>query len=236
MDTRSFRIELKELDEASGEFTGIASVYGVEDLGADVIERGAFKKTIAENPSVPILWQHDSSEVIGRGEVKEEGDRVMLRGKLDLEDPTAQKAFRKLKAGLISGLSIGYQAVKVTWEETKDRFIRHVNELKLWEVSVVTFPMLPEAQVTAVKDMDSEERALLQVLRESKAGRKISAASRARIESAISELQALLTDEDATSSDDEAGAKSGAAAPPPEPAGGHSAVSSRIEEIRALLN
>ena len=153
--------EVKEIAE-DGTFNGIASVCGLEDLGGDVIEKGAFAKTIAENPSVPILWQHDSKEVIGQGEVKEWQNKILLSGRLDLEDPVAAKAYKKLKAKLIKGLSIGFTAVKSTWQEIEQegrtKFIRHIQELKLWEVSVVTFPMLPAAQVTRVKsaeDMDA---------------------------------------------------------------------------------
>lgn len=145
--------ELKEIKE-DGTFVGVASVYGVEDLGGDVIEKGAFKKTIAENPTVPILWQHRADEVIGRGTVKEWQGKVMLEAALDLEDATALKAYRKLKSGLIKGLSIGFSTIKHAWEEVEGRTIRHISELKLWEVSVVTFPMLPAAQVTRVKSAE----------------------------------------------------------------------------------
>ncbi len=155
MIRKDFTLEIRSIDETKGEFLGVASVYGVEDLGGDIIESGAFKKTIAERPQVPILWQHKSGEVIGMGTVTEKGNEVLIHGQLDMEDPTAANAHRKMKKGLISGLSIGFQAVKTNWEEVKDRYIRHITELKLWEVSVVTFPMLPEAQVTSVKQDSS---------------------------------------------------------------------------------
>jgi phage head maturation protease len=76
-------LEIKEVGE-DGTFTGIASVYGVEDLGGDVIEKGAFKKTIEENPEVVILWQHDADEVIGKGRVVEQGNKIMLEATLDM--------------------------------------------------------------------------------------------------------------------------------------------------------
>ncbi len=156
----NFFMEVKEVRE-DGTFDGIASVYDVEDLGGDIIEKGAFKKTLSENPTVPILWQHQSDEVIGQGEVKESGGKVLIAGKLDLEDATGQKAYQKLKKGLIKGLSIGFQTIKAKWEEIeeqgKSRLIRRIQELKLWEVSVVTFPMLPQAQVTRVKSTEDLE-------------------------------------------------------------------------------
>jgi|DEB3_MinimDraft_2_1074329.scaffolds.fasta_scaffold00660_2 HK97 family phage prohead protease len=145
--------EIKAVED-SGEFRGIASVYGVEDSYGDVIDKGAFTKTISENPMIPILWQHDSREVIGMGEVKEWQGKVLVSGRLDMEDPTAQKAYRKLKNGLMKGLSIGFYAIKTTWETVNERAIRHISELKLVEVSVVTFPALESAQVTSVKNAD----------------------------------------------------------------------------------
>jgi len=145
--------EVKEVGE-DGTFHGIASVYGVEDLGGDVIDKGAFKKTIAENSVVPILWQHKSEEVIGEGVIKEHQGKILIDAKLDLEDETAKKAYGKLKRKLVKGLSIGFQTVKSTWEEVEGRMVRHIGELKLWEVSVVTFPMLPAAQVTRVKSTE----------------------------------------------------------------------------------
>ncbi len=98
-----FKIKADSVDETQGQFTGIASLYGIEDLGADVIEAGAFAKTVKERPSVPILWQHDTAEVIGMGELEETKDGLIVKAQLDMEDPVAQKAFRKLKSGLISG-------------------------------------------------------------------------------------------------------------------------------------
>src|SRR5688572_14789815 len=129
MDTEYLPMfELKELSE-DGTFTGIASVYGVEDLGGDVIDKGAFTKTITENPTIPILWQHDRREVIGEGSVKEWQGKLMLTAKLDMADPVATKAHAKMKAKLIKGLSIGFSAIKSSWAELEGRMIRHIQEL-----------------------------------------------------------------------------------------------------------
>jgi len=151
LETKDFEIhEVKE----DGTFTGIATVYGQMDLTHDVIDKGALTKTISENPVVPVLFQHQSSEVIGEGTVKEWQNKVLIEGKLDLDDPVAVKVYGKLQKKLIKGLSIGFTTLKRTWEETEDRLIRHIQELKLWEVSIVTFPALPAAQVTRVKSLD----------------------------------------------------------------------------------
>ena len=193
--------EVKEVGE-DGSFHGIASVYGVEDLGGDVIDRGAFKKTIAENSVVPILWQHKSDEVIGEGIIKEHQGKILIDAKLDLEDETAKKAYGKMKRRLVKGLSIGFQTVKSTWEEVEGRMVRHIGELKLWEVSVVTFPMLPDAQVTRVKSDD-----------------RLSA-----LESQISALQARLTAMSTTPDEGAGKPGEGAASGEQTPGDAHSAV------------
>ena len=194
--------EFKELDEGTGQFSGIASITGVEDLGNDIMEDGCFQKSIQENPVIPVLLQHDSREVIGSGSLEMSGKKLILTGQLDMDDPVAVRTLGKLKKKLLKGLSIGFQALRVTWEETKEKYIRHVTEAKLWEVSIVTFPMLPAAQVTTVKSL-VEDHELQASIRELKAGRKISAASRDRIAAAMQELQALLDDagDDSTSDD-----------------------------------
>jgi HK97 family phage prohead protease len=153
MDNGQIVLEIKSLNE-DGSFTGIASVYGVEDSYGDIIEKGAFTKTLQENPEIPLLWQHDDSEVIGKGTVTEQGGKVMISAQLDMEDSTAQKAYRKIKNKLVKGLSIGFQSIKRTFGEENGRYIRRIQELKLMEVSIVTFPALAQAQITQVKQRD----------------------------------------------------------------------------------
>jgi HK97 family phage prohead protease len=155
---RSERIELKAAVQSAGDngtFHGVASVYGVIDSDRDVIEKGAFTKTLRERPEVPILWYHDQSEVIGKGRVYEAGNQILIDGELDLEDPLAAKAHRRMKKGLVDSLSIGFTIAsrdKVTIDRETD--VRHIKELKLWEVSVVTFGAHPDAQITSVKQRD----------------------------------------------------------------------------------
>jgi hypothetical protein len=140
-------LDIKEVTD-EGKFVGMASVYGNTDLGGDVVERGAFAKTLQENPVIPILWHHDAKEAIGHGTLRSTRDGLEVAGELDMLDPTAQKALRKMKLGLSKGLSIGFQSIQ---DEIKNG-VRHLKEIKLWEVSVVTFPMNILAFVTGVKD------------------------------------------------------------------------------------
>lgn len=230
VEYRNFRLEVKATDDATGEFTGVASVCGVEDLGGDLIEAGAFSKTVAENPIVKVLWQHDPSEVIGQGKLQELGAMLTIKGQLDMDDPQARKVYGKLKKGLISGLSIGFQALKVIWEETKERYLRHITELKVWEVSIVTFPMLPQAQVTSIKRLAENRmaQAWAEALREIKEGRVLSRSNAGKLRAIAEQIMALLAEhgygaDGGTSSDEgEAAEGKGAAAQAVEPAQDHS--------------
>ncbi len=147
MEKLGLRFEVKQLDEA-GVFEGYAAVFGNEDLGGDIIEPGAFTKTLQENPNMPILWQHDPREPIGVTlSAVEDGRGLRVRGQLNLETSRGREAYALLKQGALKGLSIGYDAVKELWEGTT----RRLKEIRLWEWSLVTFPMNLQAQVTAVK-------------------------------------------------------------------------------------
>ncbi|MEO1238569.1 MAG: HK97 family phage prohead protease, partial [Pseudomonadota bacterium] len=92
-------------------------------------------------------WQHDPTEPIGIwDEVREDDKGLYVKGRLLTDVARAREAASLLEAGAIDGLSIGYRTVRAQ-NDGKGR--RHLSELELWEVSLVTFPMLPEARVGA---------------------------------------------------------------------------------------
>jgi uncharacterized protein len=162
-DTLEAKFEIKQLNEA-GELEGYAAVFGNVDLGGDVIEPGAFTKSIEETGGqVPILWQHDRYEPIGVS-TKLEQDRYGLRvkGQLNMDVQRAREARSLLQQGALQGLSVGYKAVK----KSTVNGARHLKEMALKEFSPVVFPMneLALAQVKAdgdvVWDPDSTMAAL----------------------------------------------------------------------------
>jgi uncharacterized protein len=134
---------------------GLGAVYGNVDLGGDVIDPGAFSRTLSAGKSFPVLWQHDPSNPIGHCKITDTREGLQVAGTLMLTDPTAQKAYTFMRAGVVKGLSIGYDTIQSTY----DGDIRHLTELRLWEISCVTFPMNQSAQVSAVKAISEDERA-----------------------------------------------------------------------------
>jgi HK97 family phage prohead protease len=142
------------LDEVApdGTFSGYASLFGKVDLGKDVVERGAFANSLASRgvPGIRMLFQHDPNQPIGAWtEIREDARGLFVRGRLATEVARAREVLSLMRAGALDGLSIGFRAVK-TRRDTA-RGVRRILEADLWEISVVTFPMLPDARVRAVK-------------------------------------------------------------------------------------
>ena len=133
---------------------GYASLFGDPDQGGDIVSKGAYaaslKRLAAEGRQVKMLWQHDPAQPIGIwDEVREDDRGLYVKGRLLESVARAREASALIAAGAIDGLSIGYRTVKAT---KNDKGQRLLTELELWEVSLVTFPMLPSARVGAKGD------------------------------------------------------------------------------------
>jgi len=130
---------------------GYASVFGVPDQGGDVVEPGAYGASLARLAAtggrVKMLWQHDPARPIGVwDEVREDGRGLWVKGRILTEVETGREAAALLAAGAMDGLSIGYRTLRATKGGEGQR---KLVELDLWEVSLVTFPMLSQARVGA---------------------------------------------------------------------------------------
>lgn len=142
-----FRMEIKSVSD-DGTFEGLLSPYGNVDGGRDVVEPGAYRKTISERGNtVTLLWQHKTEFPIGTLELDDRKDGLWCKGRLEMELPKAQEAYVCLKKRIIKGLSIGFEVVK----DYVENGIRHLKEIRLFEGSIVTFPMNEMAMVTAIK-------------------------------------------------------------------------------------
>lgn len=163
LKVRDFSLEIKASDVSDdGTFSGYGSVFGVTDSYGEIVAPGAFAASLADlkakSRTVPVLWQHRSSEPIGVYDLLEEDARgLKVRGGLIIGDGTpknpgvrqAQEAHALLKAGAVSGLSIGYWVREASYDEVTG--IRTLLKLDLVEVSLVTFPANDDARVEAVK-------------------------------------------------------------------------------------
>jgi uncharacterized protein len=158
--------------------SGYASLFGKRDQGGDVVQPGAYAASLsalaAGGRRVKMLWQHDPAQPIGVwDEVREDATGLWVKGRILSEVERGREAAALLAAGAIDGLSIGYRTRRA---ERDGKGQRLLSELELWEVSLVTFPMLPEARVSAKGDTPDDQtwRDLAQIFedaRRSLAGR-----------------------------------------------------------------
>ena len=148
-------VDLKSV-EADGTFTGYASLFNEVDLGQDLVMPGAFRDSLRlRGPrGVKLLFQHDPNEPIGVWlELSEDSRGLFARGRLIPEVARARELLSLLKAGAIDGLSIGFRTVKGTIDPRSR--VRRLLAVDLWEISIVTFPLLAGARVRAVKQATS---------------------------------------------------------------------------------
>lgn len=155
MNHQYYSIEIKSFDEKAGTFTGLASVPDIQDRVGDIIEKGAFKRTLKANKSrFPLLWQHDTEKPIGVIDLEETDKGLEAVGHLNLEVGLAREARALAQQGALGGLSIGYEIPKGKSKLVEN--IRRISEIKLWEVSMVTFPANPKAVINDVKSDEDE--------------------------------------------------------------------------------
>ncbi|WP_145533978.1 HK97 family phage prohead protease [Yersinia thracica] len=149
-----FPLKLKSVSD-SGEFEGYGSVFGVKDSYDDIVVPGAFIKSLNawrdKNALPAMLWQHRMDEPIGiYTEMKENDVGLFVKGRLLIDDdPLAKRAHAHMKAGSLTGLSIGYMLKDWEYDRNKEAYL--LKEVDLWEVSPVTFPSNDEARVSDVK-------------------------------------------------------------------------------------
>lgn len=144
-------LDLKSVAD-DGRFEGYASVFGAEDLGRDVVAAGAFRETLQRRGAagVRLLFQHDPGQPIGVWEeLREDGRGLYAKGRLMPDVVRAREVLSLMRAGAIDGLSIGFKAERGRRDQRSG--VRRLEKVDLWEISVVTFPMLPEARIRNVK-------------------------------------------------------------------------------------
>lgn len=133
--------------DADGRFSGYASLFNRLDSGGDIVMPGAFAQSLERrrNP-VRLLFQHDPKEPVGIWEtVVEDGKGLFVAGRLTGGVPRADALRRLIENGALDGLSIGFRTVKATREGAN----RKLWQIELFEISIVTFPMMEDARIAA---------------------------------------------------------------------------------------
>ncbi len=137
---------------SDGTVEGYASLFGEVDQARDMVMPGAFTRTLAQRGlrKIPMLFQHDPAEPVGIWlDLHEDFRGLWARGRLIPDVARGRELLALVSEGAIDGLSIGYRTVR-SQIDPKTR-VRKLYQVDLWEISIVTFPLLAGARVRAVK-------------------------------------------------------------------------------------
>lgn len=148
--------EEDEMDK--GEFSGYASVFGNVDLGNDIVEKGAFTRSLRRKGyrKVKMLYQHDVKQPIGVFDmIKEDDNGLFVKGRLAMQTQKGRETYELMKMGAIDGLSVGYRVDQKGYHYDDKKKKRRLKEVDLMEISAVTFPMNPKATIHGVKSDSS---------------------------------------------------------------------------------
>lgn len=159
------RVKLNNFSESEeGVFEAYGNVKWVVDSYREVAVDGAFKKSIARHKSegtMPkMLWNHNSDIVIGKWlDMEEDEHGLKVKGQLALNTQRGRETYELLKMGALDALSIGFTAPKESYGAKDD--VTYLEEIDLYEVSVVTFPANKESTITSIKSEEVAENTTL---------------------------------------------------------------------------
>lgn len=195
--------EVKVLDEQAGIIEAYVSIFGNIDSYGDIVEKGAFAESIANNfPRYPKgVWAHDWTMPIAKTlEIREDERGLYVKGQLLLDIQKAKEAYVLIKEGVMTDFSFGYQVDESQIDENTG--IRHLKKITIFEWSPVLVGANSRATLIGVKSdgqeiLEPEEDELLneedldeQKNKEEKTGRVLSEKNRELIQSAMEEIQA----------------------------------------------
>lgn len=153
LERKTFKFEIKQVDEEEGIIEGYGSTFSkIPDSYGDIVDEGAFTKTIKENSNnIVSLFNHYINDPIGKPDLSVDKKGLYAKIKIVRGVQKAEETLLLAKAGVITQMSIGYNTVKESWEKG----IRHLQEVRLFDVSPVVFAANPEAVIIGVKKATS---------------------------------------------------------------------------------
>lgn len=192
LEEKTFPLEIKKLDD-EGTFEGYAAIFDKPDAYNEIVESGAFTKTLKEGKTRPMLWYHNPTQPLGIVEMEVDTKGLKVLGNLNLEVQIAKEVHALMKQKAIRGLSIGFRTIKEAWNKS----MRILKEVKVYEVSPCTFQVHPKALISNVKSkkFDAASKPIegaIEFLEEIKSGKMVSAANLKLLNNAVGALAAIL--------------------------------------------
>lgn len=156
--------EIKSNGSNYGVIKGYASTFGNVDRGGDIVQRGAFVKTLErfrqEGKQIAMCFQHSMMDIIGGFEpskMHEDEKGLYVEGNINLGVERGRDVYALAKQGVLCEMSIGFTLDDYELEPSEDGYInRKLKEINLWEISMVAVPMNPMARITDVKNSEIE--------------------------------------------------------------------------------
>lgn len=145
-------LDLGDLQE--NQFRGMASVFGrvVDAHIPTIMQRGAFTKTLQERRrAIPILWQHNPNQPIGKPVHLFESDEGLVLQAQISRTSLGKDALILMRDEVIRALSIGFQPVVFDFDEIEGVETRFIREARLTEISVVTLGADANALISEVR-------------------------------------------------------------------------------------
>jgi len=189
MEFKSLKFEAAEIDPDERTFEGYAAAYGNVDSDNDIIEMGAFAKSIKEGfpaKRIKVLWQHKTDTPIGMPvDMREDSKGLWVKSKIS-KTAKGDEAIELMRDGVIDRMSVGF-SIPGGKSQIDGQGIRHIYEGKLFEYSLVTWPANDQAVITGVKT--------LKEMREFAEGNNLSAKAREELLAELDSITALLKGE-----------------------------------------
>lgn len=147
---------LLDVDDSKGIVKGLGSVFGNVDSDGDIIEKGAYTKTIQENfGRIKYLYQHRLDKPIGKMvELNETDEALEFVSEIAIKTQLGKDVFEMIKAGVISENSVGFRTMKEKYDQIEK--VNRIKEVKLYEISAVTLAANPLAQIQSTKSSVEE--------------------------------------------------------------------------------
>ena len=155
---KNINIEIKNIED-TGKISGYGAIFNNIDLKNDIIQKGAFTKTLMEKniKEIYFLRQHNKDVIIGEfNDIHEDENGLYVEGKFFLDTTAGKDAYRLAKKGILNSFSIGYIAKDFGYEEINGEEIRDLKSVDLLEISLVIMPANKLAKITEIKSEISE--------------------------------------------------------------------------------
>lgn len=179
-ETRTFDITGLQTRDVTGDesvlISGYAAVFNSKtSIGSyfeEVIAPGAFSQAISENGDIRALFNHDWNNVLGRtrsGTLRLEEDERGLKFEVELPNTTvARDLAESMRRGDINQCSFGFFPTEETWDYSVDPAMRTINEVELFEISVVSIPAYEDTEVSLVrsKEIDKEVEQRMKIIQQ----------------------------------------------------------------------